>query len=116
MVFFLLIKNNDYAIVNVKTSAVDRIDRYKYVTNEGVGAFKFEYSINNTTFTPEQWNAINSGITSDNVVDITTNKTEISSISQKVDNITAQVADINKSTATLRNDISEQETTISNQG
>ena len=110
------LKNNDYAIVNVKTSAVDRIDRYKYVTNEGVGAFKFEYSINNTTFTPEQWNAINSGITSDSVVDITTNKTEISSISQKVDNITSQVADINKSTATLRNDINEQETTISNQG
>lgn len=74
------LKNNDYAIVNVKTSAVDRIDRYKYVINEGVGAFKFEYSINNTTFTPEQWNAINSGITSDNVVDITTNKTEISNI------------------------------------
>ena len=74
------LKNNDYAIVNVKTSAVDRIDRYKYVINEGVGAFKFEYSINNTTFTPEQWNAINSGITSDNVVDITTNKTEISKI------------------------------------
>ena len=48
------LKNNDYAIVNVKTSAVDRIDRYKYVINEGVGAFKFEYSINNTTFTPEQ--------------------------------------------------------------
>ena len=110
------LKNNDYAIVNVKTSAVDRIDRYKYVINEGVGAFKFEYSINNTTFTPEQWNAINSGITSDNVVDITTNKTEISNISQKVDNITSQVADINKSTATLRNDINEQETTISNQG
>lgn len=57
--------NNDYAFVQVPTSAttptqIARVDRYKY---NGT-AWAFEYSINNSGYTAEQWAAINSGITS----------------------------------------------------
>lgn len=56
---------NDYAFVQIPTSdatttEIARIDRYKY--NGTVWAF--EYSLNNSGFTAEQWAAINSGITS----------------------------------------------------
>lgn len=57
--------NNDYAFVQIPVSYhhpedVSRIDRYKF--NGDV--WEYEYSINNTTFTQAQWDAINSGITS----------------------------------------------------
>jgi len=56
---------NDYAFVQIPTSdatptEIARIDRYKYTGLQWV----FEYSLNNSGFTAEQWAAINSGITS----------------------------------------------------
>jgi len=56
---------NDYAFVQIPTSdatptEIARIDRYKYTGLQ----WAFEYSINNSGFTAEQWAAINSGITS----------------------------------------------------
>jgi len=56
---------NDYAFVQIPTSdatptEIARIDRYKYIGLQ----WAFEYSINNSGFTAEQWAAINSGITS----------------------------------------------------
>ena len=56
---------NDYAFVQIPTSdatptEIARIDRYKYTGLQ----WTFEYSLNNSGFTAEQWAAINSGITS----------------------------------------------------
>jgi len=56
---------NDYAFVQIPTSdatptEIARIDRYKYTGLQ----WSFEYSLNNSGFTAEQWAAINSGITS----------------------------------------------------
>ena len=57
--------NNDYCFVQIPV-ANDRpteyahIERYKY---NGT-AWAFEYALNNSGFTADQWNAINSGITS----------------------------------------------------
>jgi len=56
---------NDYAFVQIPTSdatptEIARIDRYKYTGLQ----WAFEYSLNNSGFTAEQWAAINSGITS----------------------------------------------------
>ncbi len=58
--------NNDYAYVQIPTSAqrpteIARIDRYKF---NGT-AWGFEYTLNNSGFTADQWAAINSYITSD---------------------------------------------------
>ena len=56
---------NDYTFVQIPTSdatptEIARIDRYKYTGLQ----WAFEYSLNNSGFTAEQWAAINSGITS----------------------------------------------------
>jgi hypothetical protein len=57
--------NNDYCFVQVpvandRPTEYARIERYKY--NGTVWAF--EFALNNSGFTADQWNAINSGITS----------------------------------------------------
>ena len=57
--------NNDYCFVQVPTAdatptQIARVDRYKY---NGT-AWAFEFSLNNSGFTAEQWAALNSGITS----------------------------------------------------
>lgn len=55
------VANNDYAFVVKKDESGNTIyDRYKYN-----GSWIFEYSLNNSSFTSEQWKAINSGITAD---------------------------------------------------
>lgn len=58
--------NNDYAFV-VGTDAQGNtvFDRYKY--NANTQEWAFEYELNNSSFTAEQWAAINSGITSGDV-------------------------------------------------
>lgn len=66
------VTNNDYAFViiydPVATTEVLKYDRYKYDGTSWV----FEYSLNNSSFTAEQWSAINSGVTSSKVSLIST--------------------------------------------
>ena len=66
-------ENNDYVFVQVpKTSAeptvIERVDRYKCTVTESGGVttrvWGYEWSLNNSSFTADQWVAINSGITS----------------------------------------------------
>ena len=57
--------NNDYAFVQIPTSdatptEISIVDRYKF---NGT-AWAYEFSLNNSSFTADQWAAINSGITS----------------------------------------------------
>ena len=73
---------NDYAYVEIKdseTRQVIRYDRYKYsdVASEETGNWAFEYTLNNSSFTSDQWKAITSGITSEGVAQISQNKTDI---------------------------------------
>ncbi len=62
---------NDYAFYSHKDAAGNTVyDRYKYdpdYNSATTGHWKFEYSLNNSSFTAAQWSAINSGIT-DNLV------------------------------------------------
>lgn len=64
--------NNDYAFVVIYDSVVPTevvsYNRYKYDGSSWV----FEYTLNNSSFTMNQWSAINSGITSGQVSLITT--------------------------------------------
>ena len=64
--------NNDYAFVVIYDSVVPTevvsYNRYKYNGSSWV----FEYTLNNSSFTMDQWSAINSGITSGQVALITT--------------------------------------------
>lgn len=54
---------NDYGFVIVEDQYGNtRYDRYKYTEGDG---WLYEYSVNSVQFSNTQWNAINSGITSD---------------------------------------------------
>lgn len=57
------ITNNDYAFVISKdTNNNSQYSRYKYSSDSK--SWQFEYTLNNSSFTSEQWDAIQSGITS----------------------------------------------------
>ena len=52
--------NNDYAfVISVDSNGNTVYNRYKYSDNKWI----FEYALNNSSFTANQWNTINSGIT-----------------------------------------------------
>ena len=71
--------NNDYAFV-VSTDAAGNLlyTRYKYNASQNLWAE--EYTIANPTFTSDQWASINSGVTANDVSQIGTNKTDISTL------------------------------------
>ena len=71
--------NNDYAfVIGTDTAGNTVYNRYKY--NSSTQEWAFEYAINNSSFTADQWAAINSGVTTTVVSQVTTNKNEISTI------------------------------------
>ena len=58
--------NNDYAFLQTTDSAGNNLfDRYKY--NADQSEWLFEYELNNSSFTAEQWATINSGLTQSSV-------------------------------------------------
>ena len=65
---------NDYAFVqniDPTTGQTLSYDRYKWVESGGdYGHWKYEYTLNNSSFTSDQWAAINSGITCQIVTDL----------------------------------------------
>ena len=71
--------NNDYAFVATTDAAGNTLyDRYKY--NADTQEWLFEYELNNSSFTAVQWAAINSGATSTNIGQITTNANNIADL------------------------------------
>ena len=69
--------DNDYAfVVTVDAAGNTLYNRYKYDGTQWL----FEYALNNSSFTAAQWASIQSGITSADVTQITTNKNDISTI------------------------------------
>ena len=64
--------NNDYAYViiydPVEPTEVKQYDRYKYVASSE--QWVYEYTLNNSSFTQAQWDAINSGLTSGDLAQI----------------------------------------------
>lgn len=60
--------NNDYAFLETTDSAGNTLyDRYKYSAEDE--EWLFEYELNNSGFTAEQWATINSGLTSGSITD-----------------------------------------------
>ena len=73
--------NNDYAFVETTDSAGNTLyDRYKYTTATTPASWQFEYELNNSSFTSNQWAAINSGANINNIGQIATNTLDIQSI------------------------------------
>ncbi len=66
---------NDYAFYKHTDADGNTVfDRYKYSDTESAttGHWTYEYTLNNSSFTAAQWNAINSGATSQKFTDINT--------------------------------------------
>ena len=75
------VTNNDYAFVATTDSSGNTLyDRYKYTTATTPASWEFEYELNNSSFTSSQWAAINSGATTTNIGQITTNQNAITAI------------------------------------
>ena len=63
------VTNNDYAFWKTTDTLGNVVfKRYKYIADEQL--WKFEYDLNNSSFTAKQWEAINSGITAELVAKI----------------------------------------------
>lgn len=75
------VTNNDYAFVVTTDAAGNTVyNRYKYSTATTPASWAFEYALNNSSFTANQWAAINSGATSTNIAQIATNASDISAL------------------------------------
>ena len=86
--------NNDYAFVKVTDTNGNRVyNRYKY---NGT-TWEFEYALNNSSFTAEQWATINSGFTSSDKT-VLAGKAENSALTSHVNNADIHVTAANKST------------------
>ncbi len=67
------VTNNDYAfVVNVDIYGNTVYNRYKYSDNEWL----FEYALNNSSFTANQWATINSGVTSADIQNLQDGKVD----------------------------------------
>lgn len=77
------VTNNDYAFVVATDSAGNTVyNRYKY---QGASeTWAFEYALNNSSFTAEQWATIQSGLTSADKTQIGTNTNDISTLQQQM--------------------------------
>ena len=68
--------NNDYVFVAFPDATVStqftKFDRYKYIASNAV--WTFEYELNNSSFTADQWAAINSGVTNQLLESLKSNK------------------------------------------
>lgn len=70
--------NNDYAFVETTDTAGNTLyDRYKYTTATTPASWQYEYELNNSSFTADQWAAVNSGANTTNIGQITTNANDI---------------------------------------
>lgn len=63
-----LLTNNDYAfVIGVDADNNTVYDRYKYTTATTPPEWVYEYTLNNSSFTANQWAAINSGATQESI-------------------------------------------------
>ena len=97
------ITNNDYGfVISTDSSGNTLYSRYKYNSEEA--EWKFEYSLNNSSFTAEQWATINSGVVAADKTQIGTNTQDIINLkNDKVDKETGKGLSTNDFTNELKN-------------
>lgn len=95
------VTNNDYAFVIGTDSEGNTVyNRYKY--NAENSEWVFEYPLNNSSFTAEQWSAINSGITEESVQEI---QSSVDNLESSVDNLEGSVEDISSEIESIQGDL-----------
>ena len=106
--------NNDYCFV-ISTDGVGNTvyNRYKWTTATTPASWVFEYALNNSSFTADQWAAINSNATTTNIAQITTNKNAIGTLSNLTTTAkTDVVSAINEINSSKQDNITGAATTI----
>ena len=88
---------NDYCFVRVDETHNNSSTRYSYQKTQ----WEFQYIVNETPLTAAQLAAINSGITSDLVTQITTNKNNISNLQTKIPTEYLKDASVTDNTLTI---------------
>lgn len=108
------VQNNDYAFLVAENEpvGVDVYRRYKCAVTGTSILWSFEYALNNSSFTAEQWAAINSGITEALVGKITTNESNISELDTTVRSLKVGLGSAKSDITLLENDISALKTTV----
>lgn len=86
----LRVQNTAKASVTLNTA----YNRYKAVVSGGTTTWTYEYTLNNSSFTAQQWAAINSGITSALVTQIGTNQTNIGNLNTNKADKSATVSNV----------------------
>ena len=87
--------NNDYAFLETADASGNNVyDRYKYSAEDE--EWLFEYELNNSSFTAEQWATINSGITqvSDTVQDGDNDPVSSDAVYDALQNVTVTAVDV----------------------
>ena len=91
--------DNDYGFVESVDAAGNTVySRYKYTTATVPASWVFEYTLNNSSFTAEQWAAINSGVTDSTVTKVNNMPVLVNSI--VVDSVTGAISIVASSTIT----------------
>ena len=108
---------NDYAFLIVENAdhSVNHYERYKWVETPIEGSnWVFEYNINNSSFTAEQWAAINSGVKDTDLTQLGTNTSDISDLkSDKVDKVEGKGLSTNDFTNEEKSQIATNKSDIS---
>lgn len=90
---------NDYGFVeSVDAYGNTLYSKYKYTVATEPASWVFEYTLNNSSFTAEQWAAINSGVTSSTVTKVNNMPVLVNSV--VVDSVTGAISIIASSTIT----------------
>ena len=86
----LRVQNTAKASVTLNTA----YNRYKATVSGSTVTWAYEYTLNNSSFTAQQWAAINSGITSSLVTQIGTNQTNIGNLNTNKADKSATVSSV----------------------
>lgn len=79
----------DLRVSNIQKSSVTlntTYNRYKATVSGSTVTWSYEYTLNNSSFTAAQWSAINSGATTANIGQISTNTTNIGNLQTQAGN------------------------------
>lgn len=78
---------NDYCVILEDETHDNEVTRYSYVGEWPDGKWRYQYTINETALTTDQWAAINSTATKTKIDQITTNTSDIQTLNSKVQTI-----------------------------
>lgn len=95
-------------------------NRYKATVENNVVTWEYEYTLNNSSFTANQWEAINSGATQSKIAQITTNQNNIGNLSSLTttadSDLVSAINEVNSKAGSKVSDVQVNGTSVVNNG